>query len=316
MLAIIGGSGKIGGATLSALLSESLLPSSQIICTTSATSSSDSRWTSLASTGVTVRHATFDSPTTLVSALHGATALYLVSTPVISMDFNNAPHGSGREKHHFAAIDAAVQAGVKHIYYTSLAFANPSKAGVMQAHMRTEAYLKKVQETKGVDSTVLREGLYNESWPLYFGHYDVAGDERTTVKVGGDSKISWTGIADLGLANALVLVAPREEWKGRTVYLSNTKEPRTIAEVAAMVSKAKGRDVGLEVVSRQEHERYYVQERKMGKAMIEWWASTYDALRDQECLIKDDTFDTLLASKGRTPKRVEDTVSEMIQAAK
>lgn len=315
MLAIIGGSGKIGGATLSALLSENLLDASSIICTTSATSSSDHRWTSLAACGVTVRHATFDKPDTLRSALHGATALYLVSTPVISMDFNNAHHGSGREKHHFAAIDASVEAGVKHIYYTSLAFASPSKAGVMQAHIRTEAYLKQIQETKGVDYTVLREGLYNESWPLYFGHYDVGKDERGVVKVGGDSKISWTGIADLGLANALVLVAPREQWAGRTVYLSNTKESRTIAEVAAMVSKAKGRDIRLEVVSRQEHERYYVEERKMDKAMIEWWASTYDALRDEECLIKDDTFDKLLASKGRTPKRVEDTVSEMIRAA-
>jgi len=231
------------------------------------------------------------------------------------MDFNNAAYGSGREKHHFAAIDAAVEAVVKHIYYTSLAFANPSKAGVMVAHMRTEAYLKKVQEEKGVDFTVLREGLYNESWPLYFGHYDVGTDERSVVKVGGDSKISWTGIADLGLANALVLVAPRAEWAGRTVYLSNTQEPRTIAEVAGMVSKVKGKDIRLEVVSRQEHEKYYVEERKMDKGMIEWWASTYDALRDQECLIKDDTFDKLLASKGRTPKRVEDTVSEMIQAA-
>jgi len=314
-LAIIGGSGKIGGATLDALLTEKLIAPHQIICTTSATSPSDARWESLSSKGVQVRHANFDDPSTLESALKGASALYLVSTPRISMDFNNAPHGQGREKHHFAAIDAAVKAGVEHIYYTSLAFGNPSKAGVMQAHIRTEAYLKKIKEEKGVDFTVLREGLYNESWPLYFGHYDVKNDERTVVPVGGDSKISWTSIADLGLANALVIMGPSEEWVGKTVYLCNTKEPRTISEIAAMVSKAKGKDIQLRVVSRKEHEQYYVQERSMDKPMIEWWASTYDALRDEECLIKDDTFDKLFASKGRTPKRVEDTVSEMIQAA-
>ena len=314
-LAIIGGSGKIGGATLDALLTEKLIAPHRIICTTSATSSSDPRWASLSSKGVQVRHATFDEPSTLETALKGAAALYLVSTPRISMDFNNAPHGQGREKHHFAAIDAAVKAGVEHIYYTSLAFGNPSKAGVMQAHIRTEAYLKKMKEEKGVDFTVLREGLYNESWPLYFGHYDVQNDDRTIVPVGGDSKISWTSIADLGLANALVIMGPSEEWIGKTVYLCNTKEPRTIKEIAAMVSKAKGKDIQLKVVSREEHEHYYVQERNMDKPMIEWWASTYDALRDEECLIKDDTFNKLLASKGRTPKRVEDTVSEMIQTA-
>jgi uncharacterized protein YbjT (DUF2867 family) len=58
------------------------------------------------------------------------------------MDFNNAAHGYGREKHHFAAVDAALKAGVGHIYYTSLAFGSESEAGVMQAHLRTEAYLK------------------------------------------------------------------------------------------------------------------------------------------------------------------------------
>jgi hypothetical protein len=64
------------------------------------------------------------------------------------------------------AIDAARRAGVKHIYYTSLAFGSPSKAGVMRAHLRTEAYLATLSDLK---VTVIREGLYNESWPLYLG---------------------------------------------------------------------------------------------------------------------------------------------------
>lgn len=76
------------------------------------------------------------------------------------MDFNNASRENGQGKHHFAAIHAAVTAGVGHIYYTSLAFGNRSQAGVMQAHLRTEAYLKSL---KGVKYTVIREELYNES---------------------------------------------------------------------------------------------------------------------------------------------------------
>lgn len=55
--------------------------------------------------------------------------------PAISMDFNNTSHGNGREKHHFAAIDAALNVGVKHIYYTSLVFGSNSGAGVMQPHL-------------------------------------------------------------------------------------------------------------------------------------------------------------------------------------
>ncbi|KAJ9619978.1 hypothetical protein H2203_008254 [Taxawa tesnikishii (nom. ined.)] len=231
------------------------------------------------------------------------------------MDFDNAPHGQGREKDHFVAIDAAKKAGVKHIYYTSLAFQNPSKSGVMTAHERTEEYLAKVCQQSDMRYTIIREGLYNESWPLYFGHYDVKSDERDEVPVGGDSPISWTGIADLGLANALVIASPKTDYAGKTFYLSNTKDPKSLKDIAKMVSEARGKETKLKVVSREEHEDYYVNERKMPEPMIKWWAKTYDALRDGECMIKDTTFEELLSSRGRTPKPVEQTVKEMIGGA-
>ena len=89
--------------------------------------------------------------------------------PQISLDFDNAPSGQGREKHHMAAVNAAKEAGVKQIIYTSLAFGGNSGAGVMRAHLRTEAYLKGLEEKGVVKVTVIREGLYNSSWPLYLG---------------------------------------------------------------------------------------------------------------------------------------------------
>lgn len=60
MLAILGASRKIGGATLSALLGRKLLPPDQIIALTSS-KPNDDKWTSLFSKGVQVRHATFDA---------------------------------------------------------------------------------------------------------------------------------------------------------------------------------------------------------------------------------------------------------------
>ena len=312
MLGIIGASGKLGLATLDALLIHNLIPASEIVCTTSS-SPSDAKWRTLADKGVHVRAATFDDAQSIEHALAGCDKLFLVSSPRISMDFNDAPPGSGREKDHFVAIDAARRSGVKHIYYTSLAFGSPSKAGVMRAHMRTEEYLSGL---KDVTCTIIREGLYNESWPLYLGHYGVGQDERSIVPVGGDSRISWTAIKDLGLANAMVLSAPSKEHAGKTFYLSNTQEPRTLKEVAELVSKSSGKDVQLKIVSRVEHERYYVGERKMPEAMVKWWASTYDALRDGECTIEDTTFNGLLARFGVKPKRVEETVAEMVNAGR
>ncbi|PNS18008.1 UPF0676 protein [Sphaceloma murrayae] len=309
-LAIIGASGKLAFATLRALLSQNLLPASSIVATTSATSSSAAQWQKLSSLGVTVRHATFDDAETITSALHDVSRIFLVSSPRIAMDFHNAPRGSGREKDHIAVIDAAKKAGVEHVYYTSLAFGRPSKSGVMRAHIVTEEYL---EQQKGLDWTVIREGLYNESWPLYFGHWKVGEDDRTEVEVAGDSKINWTSIEDLGLANALVLAGPREEWKHRTFYLSNTRDAKSLSDIADLVSKTLGREVKVKVVDRKEHEDFYVQQRGMDEGMIKWWSKTYDSLRDEECLIRDDTFEKLLSSKDVAPTPMEQTVKEMLQ---
>ncbi|KAI1506179.1 hypothetical protein F5X99DRAFT_404226, partial [Biscogniauxia marginata] len=147
-IAITGASGKLGGATLSALLSRPLLlpPSSTVIALTSShpgsptwaalssssSSSSSSRHGPAAAAAVQIRHASFDSSSSSSSsssassfadALRGVDKLFLVSTPRIELDFNDAPPGRGREAHHEVAIDAAVAAGVRHIYYSSLAFA-------------------------------------------------------------------------------------------------------------------------------------------------------------------------------------------------
>lgn len=309
MLAIVGASGKLGYATLTSLLEHNLLPASHIICTTSSPSG-ESKLRALQRTHpFHIRHATWDDPSTLAPALQDCTNLFLISSPAIHKDFNEAPPGSGREEDHYALLTAAKEAGIEHVYYTSLAFANPSKSRVMKAHERTEAYLAEHWEGR---HTIIREGLYSESWPLYLGHYDLAGDaEREEVVVAGDGKVNWTSIPDLGLANALILADPVEKWRGRTFYLCQ-REAWTLGEVAGMVGRARGKEVRLRVVGREEHERFYVRERGMERDMVEWWSRSYDALRDGECEIDDPTLEELLARKGAKPTPMEEKVGEML----
>ncbi|KAK5124306.1 hypothetical protein LTR85_002009 [Meristemomyces frigidus] len=309
MLAIVGASGKLGFATLTGLLDHKLLPPSEIVCTTSSDSGA-AKLKSAQDKGVHIRRVNWDDDQKAwEAAFQGCDKLFLISSSRVAKDFNDAPPGKGREEDHFTALNAARSAGVKHIYYSSLAFANPSKSRVMKAHERTEKWLK----DSAMSYTVMREGLYNESWPLYFGHYNVPDDERSEVPVAGDSKISWTSIADLGLASALVLAAPSEDWAGKVFYLAQEKA-YTIEEVAAMVSKAKGKEVKAKIVDREEHERYYMQEQGMGEGMVKWWSKTYDALRDNECEIHDPTLEQLLAKQGVKPKPMEETVAEMLKA--
>lgn len=83
---------------------------------------------------------------------------------------------------HINAIDAAKRVGVKHIYYTSVALAGETGVGkkgeekdgegksvgaVMRAHLDTEKYLK----DSGITYTILREGIYSESYPFYMGSF-------------------------------------------------------------------------------------------------------------------------------------------------
>jgi hypothetical protein len=139
MLALTSCTGKLGTAILQALLNQNLIsPSTLVICTSSNTN--DPRWDTLKSKDSLIRPFNFNSPSP--STFTDCTKLLLISSPTISLDFNNSPPGSGREKHHIDTIQAAIEAGVKHIYYTSLAFGEESVAGVMRAHLRTEEYLK------------------------------------------------------------------------------------------------------------------------------------------------------------------------------
>lgn len=277
------------------------------------TSPSDDRFQALRDQGITIRYANFDEPDSLASAYTGCTSLFLVSTPRVAMDYNNAPLWKGREAHHCAAIDAAVSAGVKHIYYTSLAFGNPSKAGVMVAHVRTEKYLKELENDGKIKVTILREGLYNESWPLYFGYYfGLKQEARNEVVIAGDGPISWTSIPDMAYGTAVVLSESSDEWAGKTFYLSQ-KKTWSLADVARIVSNIRGEEVKLKVVSRKEYEEFYVGEKDMERPSVEWWSSTYDALEDGECAIDDSTLETILKKARRSPQPLEETIEDMMK---
>ncbi|KAF2499364.1 NAD(P)-binding protein [Lophium mytilinum] len=316
MLALTSATGKLGSAVISSLLSSftTIIPPSQlVICTSSDPSSA--QFAPLTAKGATIRPMTYDSPSSMESAFAGCTALFLVSSPRISMDFNNAPPGQGREAHHIAAIDAARKAGVKHIYYSSLAFAfhpntamDKSLAGVMTAHLRTEAYLA---SSTDISYTVIREGLYSESWPLYLGYYEPKHDERSEIIVAGDGKISWTAIADMAFCTAAILSAPREEWAGKMCYLSQ-RRALTLEEVAGVVGEVKGKKIGVKVVGREEYERYYVEERGREVDAVRWWSSTYAALKDGECAVEQPLLEDMLREAGRVPKGVEETIREML----
>src|ERR1700761_6612538 len=293
-LCLTGASGKLGGAVLKALLNERMIDHADIVISTSSDLNSDrlKDIVGLENHSIDVRHATYDDPVSLEKAFAGCEKLLLVSTPAIHMDFNNAPPGEGREKHHFKAITAAKKAGVAHVYYTSLAFGEPSAAGVMTAHLRTEAFLQELTLEGNMTYTIIREGLYCKSWPLYLGFYDLGKDTRSEVPLAGDGRVAWASIHDLGIATACILTAPSEKYARRKIYLTGT-EMLNLLDVAALVAKKENRDVRVKLVFPDVYKQVYVAEGKEGvkgnSGLVNWWSGTYEALKAGECAIEDNT---------------------------
>ena len=149
------------------------------------------------SSGVEIRKGDYSQPATLDAAYAGGDKLLIVSYPSIAYEIRVASHK--------AAIDAAKRVGIKHVYYTSLMFAGDSTAAVMQAHIATEKYLKE----SGLTYTIIREGIYSESWPLYFGYWKPTRPGNEVLIPHGDGGIAWVCRDDLGEGTARLMVAVR-----------------------------------------------------------------------------------------------------------
>ncbi|KAI0782996.1 NmrA-like family protein [Abortiporus biennis] len=249
------------------------------------------------SSGVEIRKGDYADPKTLESAFAGATKLLLVSYPSIAYGI--------RVTSHEAAIDAAIKTGtIQHIYYTSLAFAGDSKAAVMQAHIETEAYLKK----SGIKYTIIREGIYNESFPLYFGSFDPMDGKDEVLIPDGDGGIAWVCRDDLGEGTAKVMVA-ESDFDNKTILLSG-QQSVTLTSLAQKISKIIGRNLTLKIVPVEEYVK-----NNLGKSdswpesLLRDWATTFPAIKRGECATVDPLLRNLL---GRDLKTIDETLEEML----
>jgi len=270
-----------------------------------------SRFDGLRSQNIELRQANFNDSSSLKEAYTGCERLFLVSSPLVELDYNDAPIWQGREKHHRAAIDAAVEAGVKHIYYTSLAFGGQSEAGVMRAHVRTEEYLHELESQGKINITIIREGLYSDAWPLAFGYYfGLKNETRDEVVVAGDGPLSFARLADITFATAKILAKPSQDWVGKTVTLGQ-RQTWTLQDIAALVSRERGQKVNLKVVSKEEFDDYYTG-RGLERASVEWWSSAYEAFVKGECAVEDPTLENMLEEAGKSPELFETTLKRML----
>lgn len=169
------------------------------------------------------RYADFDRPESLVLALKGVDRLILISTDALD---------GRRQGQHRAAIAAALDAGVRHIVYTSMYRADCSPLAAMTAdHAATEAMLAQ----SGVSHTVLRNAFYDD---LALAMLDRADADGRFAHAVGDAGVAYVSRAQCAEAAAL---AGCDGFVGRRVLDITGSEALTMAQLAALASAQRGR---------------------------------------------------------------------------
>lgn len=218
-LLVTGASGHFGRLAIGFLLEAGVRPE-KIIGTTR----SPEKLADFAARGVIVRHADFDQPESLADAFAGADRLLLISTDVLGVP-------GKRIQQHQNAVQAAEDAGVQHVVYTSIVkAAADSPVGVAPDHYATEAALRE----SGMGWTLLRNSIYTEMLIPTLAQAVQAGQFSNA---SGEGKTTYITREDCAHAAAAALAS---DYEGQRVLDITGPEALSQAEIASIASSITG----------------------------------------------------------------------------
>jgi NAD(P)H dehydrogenase (quinone) len=229
-IVVTGASGHLGRLVVESLLDLDV-PADQIV----AAARTPQKAAGLAARGVQVREADYDRPETLASAVAGADRLLLVS----GVDFGR------RAQQHQAVVDAAREARVGHIAYTSIPYADTTPIAIAPEHKATEELIR----ASGLPFTFLRNGWYTEN---YDGSIAQAAASGVLIGSAGDGLLSAATRADYAAAAAAVLTGQGHQGK---VYELGGDPAWTYAELAAQIARTAGTPVVYRNLSPGQHQQ-------------------------------------------------------------
>lgn len=223
-LLVTGASGHLGRAAVRHLLDTLQVPPARIV----ATSRTPDALADLAARGVTVRAADFDRPDTLPAAFAGVDRLLLVSTDALL-------EPGKRLAQHRVAIRAAVDAGVKHVVYTSLPSPATSHVSFAPDHLGTEQALA----ASPLGWTVLRNAWYFENLAHVLPGALASGTWATAA---GAGRIAYIARDDLARAAAVALASGEA---GNRVLTLTGAQAYSVHDIAARVSALTGKPLAV-----------------------------------------------------------------------
>jgi uncharacterized protein YbjT (DUF2867 family) len=240
--------------------------------------------------GGEVRQASYDDRPAAEAALSGVTTLLLVS----------ASESARRREQHRTMVEAAAEAGVRHVVYTSFVGAGADATFTLgRDHGDTEQAIRDAAAAHGTTYTFLRDNFYADVLPLFA---DASGVIRGPA---GDGRVAAVARADVADVAAAVLREP-ESHAGATYQLTGP-ESLTMTEVAARAGAVLGRVLRYEQETLAEA---YASRRAAYPDAADWqldaWVSTYTSIADGSVESVSGDIERLL---GRPARTLEETLT-------
>jgi uncharacterized protein YbjT (DUF2867 family) len=204
------------------------------------------------------------------AALAGVDTLFLVP----------AAESPTRVEEHHSAVDAAAAAGVQRIVYLSFVNARPDSVFTLARH---HALTEERIRATGLPHTFVRANLYMDFIPNMIGPDDVIRGPADDGRIGA--------ILRDDVADSVVAVLIGDGHDGAT-YDVTGPEAFTLAEAAAELSRATGRDIRFHDETVEEA---YASRASYGAPdwEVEGWVTTYTAIAAGEAALVTDTVERL-----------------------
>jgi NAD(P)H dehydrogenase (quinone) len=226
MIAVTGANGQLGRLVLKHLTKFTKQPIRALVRT-------PQKAQDLASDQTILVQADYNDPASLQLALKGVNRLLLISGSEVGK----------RTKQHAAVIDAAKNAGVQFITYTSLLNVPQSSLVLAAEHKDTEKRLA----DSGMPHAVLRNGWYIEN---FTGKIAAALEHGAVIGASGEGKFSAAGREDY--AEAAARVVSGNDLSTRSVELA-AQPAFNLADLATELSKQAGRKIPFQNLSEDDY---------------------------------------------------------------
>ncbi|WP_030782726.1 SDR family oxidoreductase [Streptomyces sp. NRRL S-920] len=227
-IVITGATGHLGRLVIEGLLTADV-PAGEI----AAVVRDMDRAADLAERGVELRVADYNAPETLRGVFTAGDRVLLISSSEVGR----------RVAQHGAVVDAAREAGVALLAYTSILGGPDADFDLAAEHKVTERLIAE----SGLPYTFLRNGWYHEN---YTEHLAPVLEHGTVIASAGEGRVASAARADYAAAAVAVLTGEGHEGKA---YELSGDVAWSMAEYAAEVAAQSGKDISYTDVPAERH---------------------------------------------------------------